>query len=69
MLNGVEIYEEIKTAVQDYESQDFNDFGFQIGEALAKLILWETLSIDKSLFLKWNYQINSIIFYVLTFGV
>ena len=38
MLNGVEIYGEIKTAVQDYESQDFNDFGFQFGEALAKLI-------------------------------
>ena len=42
LLNGVEIYGEIKTAVQDYESQDFNDFGFQIGEASAKLILGET---------------------------
>ena len=39
LLNDVGIYKETNTAVHDHESQDFSDFGLQIGEASAKLIL------------------------------
>ena len=51
LLDGVEIYGEISTAIHDYESQDFSDFGFQIGEASAKLILGQTQQTEENLFL------------------
>ena len=51
LLNGVEIYGEISTSIKDYEAQDFSDFGYQIGEASAKLILGETLQSEENLFL------------------
>ena len=51
LLDGVEIYGEISTAVHDYEAQDFSDFGFQIGEASAKLILGQTQPSEENLFL------------------
>lgn len=42
IVNGAQIFTEIETAVSDYESGNWGDFGFQIGEAAAKTILGET---------------------------
>jgi hypothetical protein len=41
MINGVQIYGEIKTAVSDYENAKWGDFGYNIGLAAAKTILGE----------------------------
>lgn len=41
IVNGKQIYGEITTAVSDYESGNWGDFGYQIGEAAAKTILGE----------------------------
>lgn len=41
IINGVQIYHEIDTAVKDYENANWGDFGYQIGEAAAKTILGE----------------------------
>lgn len=41
MVNGVQIYEEITTAVSDYEQAKWGDFGYQIGQAAAKTLLGE----------------------------
>ena len=39
MVNGVQIFHEIETAVSDYKSQQWSDFGYQIGEATAKTLV------------------------------
>ena len=41
MVNGKDIFSEIETAVTDYESGNWEDFGYQVGEAAAKTILGE----------------------------
>jgi hypothetical protein len=41
LVNGVQIYGEITTAISDYNAGNWGDFGFQIGEAAAKTILGE----------------------------
>lgn len=38
-FNGVAIYHEISTAVSDYESKKWKDFGYQCGKAAAQVIL------------------------------
>jgi hypothetical protein len=42
IINGKDIYREIRTAITDYKNGAWSDFGYQIGEASAKLILGET---------------------------
>jgi len=39
VLNGKDIFSEIESAVTDYESANWEDFGYQVGEAAAKTIL------------------------------
>ena len=41
MINGVEIYHEVETAITDYNNGDWSGFGYNIGEAAAKTILGE----------------------------
>ena len=41
MVNGVDIFMEIKTALNDYKYNNWSDFGFECGEAAAKVILGE----------------------------
>jgi hypothetical protein len=41
LINGVDIFNEIKSAVDDYEAGQWSDFGFQVGEAAAKIIIGE----------------------------
>jgi hypothetical protein len=41
LINGREIYGEISTAVTDYDKQDWEGFGFNVGKAAAKTILGE----------------------------
>jgi hypothetical protein len=39
VINGKDIFKEVNTAVQDYETDQWEDFGYNLGEAAAKLIL------------------------------
>jgi hypothetical protein len=39
LINGREIYGEVTTAVTDYDKQDWEGFGFNVGKAAAKTIL------------------------------
>merc|ERR1719216_64331 len=39
LVNGKDIYKEITTAVSDYRSQTWLDFGVQVGLALHKMIV------------------------------
>merc|ERR1719266_1393892 len=39
LVNGKDIYKEITTAVSDYRSQTWSDFGVQVGLALHKIIV------------------------------
>jgi hypothetical protein len=39
MVNGQDIFQEIETAVSDYEAGNWENFGYQVGEAAAKTIL------------------------------
>ena len=41
MINGKDIYAEIRQAIKDYDAKNWEDFGYQIGEASAKIILGE----------------------------
>lgn len=44
IVNGVEIYHDVKDSVTQFEAKKYEAFGEDIGEALAKLILggaWE----------------------------
>ena len=41
LINGVEIYHEVDTAIGDYKVGDWNGFGYNIGKAAAKTILGE----------------------------
>lgn len=41
IINGVQIYHEVDTAVTDYKNEDWNGFGYNIGQAAAKTILGE----------------------------
>ena len=41
MINGVEIFHEVETAVNDYSAGNWADFGYNIGEAAAKTLLGE----------------------------
>ena len=41
MINGVEIYHEVETAITDYNNGDWSGFGYNLGEAAAKTILGE----------------------------
>ena len=41
MINGVEIFHEVETAVADYNAGNWADFGYNIGEAAAKTLLGE----------------------------
>jgi len=41
IVNGVQIYHEIDTAITDYDNANWGDFGYQIGQAAAKTILGE----------------------------
>merc|ERR1719331_696029 len=51
LLNGVDIYHEIEAAIADYESQKWEDFGYQIGQASAKVFIGvstEDVSVTES---------------------
>lgn len=37
--NGIPIYHEVKTSINDWKSGDYKGFGFNVGEALAKTIV------------------------------
>lgn len=39
LINGRNIYKEISTAVDDWQNQEYYDFGFQCGEALYQLFV------------------------------
>jgi hypothetical protein len=39
LVNGNDIFHELETAVTDYESSNWSDFGYQVGEAAAKTIV------------------------------
>tara|TARA_B110000285_G_C15086888_1_gene596723 strand:+ start:494 stop:1732 length:1239 start_codon:yes stop_codon:yes gene_type:complete len=39
LVNGRDIFGELETAVTDYESANWHDFGFQVGEAAAKTLI------------------------------
>lgn len=39
LVNGRDIYSEINASVADYKQEKWGDFGYQIGEAAAKVIL------------------------------
>jgi len=39
LINRKDIYREIKTSITDYEAQNWESFGYNIGEAAAKVIL------------------------------
>jgi len=41
LLNGKDIYHEINTAIGDYKEQNWEQFGYNVGEAAAKVILGE----------------------------
>lgn len=41
MVNGKDIFHEVETAVTDYEAANWDDFGYQVGQAAAKTILGE----------------------------
>lgn len=41
LVNGKDIFAEVETAVTDYEAANWEDFGYQVGEAAAKTILGE----------------------------
>jgi len=41
LVNGQDIFAELESAVTDYESSNWEDFGYQVGEAAAKTILGE----------------------------
>eukprot|EP00331_Platyophrya_macrostoma_P029686 CAMPEP_0176451048 /NCGR_PEP_ID=MMETSP0127-20121128/27561_1 /TAXON_ID=938130 /ORGANISM="Platyophrya macrostoma, Strain WH" /LENGTH=791 /DNA_ID=CAMNT_0017838943 /DNA_START=26 /DNA_END=2401 /DNA_ORIENTATION=+ len=42
LVNGVDIYNEIYTAVGDFNSGNYKDFGYNVGEALAKVFFYQT---------------------------
>jgi hypothetical protein len=39
VLNGIDIYHEIRNAITDFEKSKWEDFGFNVGEAAAQVIL------------------------------
>jgi len=39
LINGKDIFHEINTAVADYKAGQWEDFGVNVGEAAAKVIL------------------------------
>ena len=39
IVNGKDIYGEIKTSITDYQEEKWGEFGYQVGEAAAKVIL------------------------------
>jgi hypothetical protein len=39
LLNGKDIYHEINTSISDYKMQNWESFGYNVGEAAAKVIL------------------------------
>lgn len=41
LINGVQIYGEVNTAISDYEKAQWGDFGYNIGEAAAKTLIGE----------------------------
>ena len=49
LLNGVDIYNEINASIRDYENQSWEDFGYDIGEASAKLLLGQELTAKAKL--------------------
>jgi len=46
MVNGVDIFNEIKDSVDAYNNKDWKKFGVDIGEAAAKTILGEESMIQ-----------------------
>eukprot|EP00357_Protocruzia_adherens_P000288 CAMPEP_0114981338 /NCGR_PEP_ID=MMETSP0216-20121206/5488_1 /TAXON_ID=223996 /ORGANISM="Protocruzia adherens, Strain Boccale" /LENGTH=1455 /DNA_ID=CAMNT_0002342997 /DNA_START=218 /DNA_END=4585 /DNA_ORIENTATION=+ len=38
IVNGVEIYDDVKTGIEDFEDKQYHDFGFQIGLALGTVL-------------------------------
>lgn len=41
LINGVEIYNEVSTAIEDYTKEDWAGYGYNLGKAAAKTILGE----------------------------
>jgi len=39
LLNGVDIYNEIASAIDFYDKNDYYNFGYQVGEALEEVII------------------------------
>ena len=39
IVNGVEIFDDIATSITDWDNQDWEGFGFNVGEAAAKTLL------------------------------
>jgi hypothetical protein len=47
IVNGRQIYREVNDGIKQYENKQYEAFGEDIGEALAKLILGEEPSIEE----------------------
>jgi hypothetical protein len=41
LVNGKDIYKEIKESIVEYDAENWQSFGYQVGEAAAKIILGE----------------------------
>jgi len=47
VLNGKDIYKEVNDSITQYNSKNWDAFGYDIGEALAKLILGEAQELQR----------------------
>lgn len=45
LINGVDIYHDVDTAVTDYKNQNWDDFGYHVGHAAAKAFLGDESQI------------------------
>lgn len=46
LVNGVNIYNETRTAITDYSEEKWEDFGYQLGKASAQIIIGK-LSVEQ----------------------
>ncbi|CAD8071102.1 unnamed protein product [Paramecium sonneborni] len=65
IVNGLDIYQEISTAIKDWKSEIYEDFGKQIGFVLVQL-LKETKNTEALIF---DYEVVGIIFEGLLDGI
>lgn len=62
LINGQDIYKDIQNAILDYNNKQYEPFGEDIGNALARVVLGDSLKMQQEFEAQMAYKAGDFLF-------